>query len=43
MGRSTTSDPRLPDGSIASVVRNGFLRANQPAIRQPEVIVNRLR
>jgi hypothetical protein len=42
VGRSTTNDPRFPDGVITAVIRNGFIEGQQ-MIRQPEVIVNRLR
>lgn len=42
VGRSTTNRPDMPDGTIASVVRNGFLHADGTVWRQPEVIVNRL-
>jgi hypothetical protein len=43
VGRSTTNDPRFPDGVITGVVRNGFIEGGQQVIRQPEVIVNRMR
>lgn len=43
IGRLTSSDPRFPDGVITGVVRNGFVEAGQQVIRQPEVVVNRVR
>jgi len=43
VGRSMSSDTRFPDGVITAVVRNGFVEGGQHVIRQPEVIVNRLR
>ena len=43
IGRSTTCDPRFEDGVIMSAVRNGFVQSGQQVIRQPEVIVNRVR
>jgi hypothetical protein len=43
VGRSTTNDPRFPDGVITGVVRNGFIEGGRQVIRQPEVIVNRMR
>lgn len=42
IGRFTSSDPRFSDGVITGVVRNGFVEGHQ-VIRQPEVIVNRVR
>lgn len=43
IGRSTTRDPNYADGVILGVVRNGFLRGGREVVRQPEVIVNRVR
>lgn len=43
VGRSTTNDPRFADGVITGVIRNGFVEDGQQIIRQPEVIVNRMR
>jgi len=43
IGRATTNDPRYADGVITGVVRNGFIEGGQQVIRQPEVIVNRMR
>jgi hypothetical protein len=43
IGRSTSNDQRFADGVITGVVRNGFIEGGQQVIRQPEVIVNRLR
>lgn len=43
VGRSTSNDPRFSDGVITGVVRNGFIEGGQQVIRQPEVIVNRMR
>jgi hypothetical protein len=43
IGRSTSSDPHFPDGVITGVVRNGFVDGGRQVIRQPEVIVNRVR
>jgi len=43
VGRSTSNDPRFSDGVITGVVRNGFVEGGQQVIRQPEVIVNRMR
>lgn len=43
IGRSTTNDPRYADGVITGVVRNGFIEGGQQVIRQPEVVVNRIR
>lgn len=43
IGRSTSSDTRYADGVITGVVRNGFIEGGQHVIRQPEVIVNRMR
>jgi len=43
IGRSTSNDPRFADGVITGVIRNGFIEGGQEVIRQPEVIVNRLR
>src|SRR5258708_7333392 len=43
VGRSTSNDPRFPDGVITGVVRNGFIEGGQQVLRQPEVIVNRTR
>ena len=43
VGRSATNDPRFSDGVITGVVRNGFIEGGQQVIRQPEVIVNRMR
>jgi hypothetical protein len=43
VGRSTTNDPRFADGVITGVVRNGFIEGGRQVIRQPEVIVNRMR
>ena len=43
VGRSMTNDPRFSDGVITGVVRNGFIEGGQQVIRQPEVIVNRMR
>lgn len=43
VGRSTSNDPRFSDGVITGVVRNGFIEGGQLVIRQPEVIVNRMR
>lgn len=43
IGRSTTNDPRFSDGVITDVVRNGFVEGGQQVIRQPEVVVNRMR
>lgn len=42
IGRSTSNDPRFADGVITGVIRNGFIEGQQ-VIRQPEVIVNRVR
>ncbi len=42
IGRSTTNDPRVADGVITGVIRNGFIEGQQ-VLRQPEVIVNRSR
>ena len=43
IGRATSNDPRYADGVITGVVRNGFIEGGQQVIRQPEVIVNRMR
>lgn len=43
IGRFTSSDPHFPDGVITGVVRNGFVDGGRQVIRQPEVIVNRVR
>ncbi len=43
IGRSATSDARFPDGVIVAVVHNGFVHGGRDVIRQPEVIVNRMR
>jgi hypothetical protein len=43
IGRATSNDPRFADGVITGVVRNGFIEGGQQVIRQPEVIVNRMR
>ncbi len=43
IGRLTSSDPRFPDGVITGVVRNGFVEGGHQVIRQPEVVVNRVR
>jgi len=43
VGRSTSNDPRFSDGVITGVVRNGFIEGGRQVIRQPEVIVNRMR
>lgn len=43
IGRLTSSDPRFSDGVITGVVRNGFIEGGHQVIRQPEVIVNRVR
>jgi hypothetical protein len=43
IGRSTSNDPRFADGVITGVIRNGFIEGGQEVIRQPEVIVNRVR
>lgn len=43
IGRSTASDARFSDGVIVGVVRNGFIDAGREVIRQPEVVVNRMR
>jgi hypothetical protein len=43
IGRFTSSDPRFSDGVITGVVRNGFVEGGHQVIRQPEVIVNRVR
>ncbi|HXA18697.1 MAG TPA: hypothetical protein VN380_17010 [Thermoanaerobaculia bacterium] len=43
IGRGTTNDPRFADGVITGVVRNGFIEGGKQVIRQPEVIVNRMR
>jgi hypothetical protein len=43
IGRATTNDPRFADGVITGVVRNGFIEGGKKVIRQPEVIVNRMR
>ncbi|HYC60687.1 MAG TPA: hypothetical protein VEK79_14070 [Thermoanaerobaculia bacterium] len=43
IGRSTSNDPRFPDGVITGVVRNGFIEGGLLVLRQPEVIVNRMR
>lgn len=42
IGRSTSSDPQFSDGVITDVVRNGFIEGGRQ-IRQPEVVVNRMR
>lgn len=43
VGRSTTSDPRMKNGVISGVIRNGFVRKSTgQVVRQPEVIVNRV-
>lgn len=43
IGRSTSNDPRFVDGVITGVVRNGFIEGGRQVIRQPEVVVNRMR
>jgi hypothetical protein len=43
VGRSAANDPRFPEGVIVGVIRNGFIRSGQDVIRQPEVVVNRMR
>lgn len=43
IGRATSSDPHVPDGVITGVIRNGFVESGHQVIRQPEVIVNRVR
>lgn len=43
IGRLTSNDPRFPDGVITGVVRNGFVEGGHQVIRQPEVVVNRVR
>jgi len=43
IGRATSNDPHYPDGVITGVVRNGFIEGGQQVIRQPEVVVNRMR
>jgi len=43
IGRSTTSDTLFPDGVVMAAVRNGFMQGGQQVLRQPEVIVNRVR
>lgn len=43
IGRATSSDPQVPDGVITGVIRNGFIEGGHQVIRQPEVIVNRVR
>jgi hypothetical protein len=43
IGRATSNDPRFADGVITGVVRNGFIEGGQQVIRQPEVVVNRMR
>ncbi|MGZ5444196.1 MAG: hypothetical protein ACXW5U_20405 [Thermoanaerobaculia bacterium] len=43
IGRFTSNDPKFPDGVITGVVRNGFVEGGHQVIRQPEVIVNRVR
>ncbi|HEY6141050.1 MAG TPA: hypothetical protein VI670_25110 [Thermoanaerobaculia bacterium] len=43
VGRSTANDPRFSDGVIVDVIRNGFVENGQQVIRQPEVVVNRMR
>ena len=43
IGRATSNDPRYADGVITGVVRNGFIEGGQQVIRQPEVVVNRMR
>lgn len=42
IGRSTASRPSMRDGTIASVVKNGFQQVGGPVVQQPEVIVNRI-
>ena len=42
LGRSTTNDPAMPDGAVASVIRNGFERLDGSLAQQAEVIVNRI-
>lgn len=43
IGRFTSSDPHYADGVITGVVRNGFVESGRQVIRQPEVVVNRVR
>lgn len=43
VGCSTTSDARYSDGVIVGIVRNGFVEGGSQVIRQPEVVVNRMR
>ena len=43
IGRFTSSDPHFADGVITGVVRNGFVESGRQVIRQPEVVVNRVR
>ena len=43
VGRSTSNDPRFADGVITGVIRNGFVEGGRQVIRQPEVVVNRMR
>jgi hypothetical protein len=43
VGRSTSNDPRFADGVITGVIRNGFVDGGRQVVRQPEVIVNRMR
>lgn len=43
IGRATSSDPQVADGVITGVIRNGFIEGGHQVIRQPEVIVNRVR
>ncbi len=42
IGRSYVNDPALPDGTVADVVKSGFVTAEGKTLHQPEVIVNRL-
>jgi molecular chaperone GrpE (heat shock protein) len=42
VAKSTVRDNSIPDGTIASVIRNGFEKIGVGTIQMPEVIVNRL-
>jgi hypothetical protein len=42
IGRSTTSRPGMHDGTIASVIKNGFRQVGGVVVQQPEVIINRM-
>jgi len=42
IGRTTVKNPKIPDYTIASIIRSGFVQLDGRIFRQPEVSVNKI-